>query len=170
IGIAFVDVFRFFQILADIVAATALFHIGKQTSVERGRALALFLLLSPGAAFISAFHCNTDATMVALICVAAAFLATRPALSGGFLALASGIKIVPLLIAPIFFCHSEPRSRRGIWAAAFVIVALAIFLPTILIGGPIVAKVLFGYRGGLPYEWGIPGVAFALSRIKPSIA
>ena len=44
-----------------------------------------------------------------------------------------------------------------------------IFVPPIVIGGPIVARVLFGYRGGLPYEGGIPGVAYALSRMVPAL-
>ena len=164
IGIAFVDVFRFVQVCADVVAATALYFIGRETSVERGRALALFLLLSPGAAFISAFHCNTDATMVALVCVSAALLMRWPAASGGALALASGIKIVPFLLAPIFV-RATNRMR---FVFGFVIVAIIIFLPPILIGGPIVARVVFGYRGGLPYEWGIPGVSYAISRLFPT--
>jgi hypothetical protein len=162
LGIAFVDVFRFFQVLADVVAAIALFRIGRRTSVEHGRSLALFLLLSPGAAFISGFHCNTDATMVALVCVAAA------AMSGTALALATGIKIVPFLFAPIFVM-SLPAGKAIRFAAAFIITAIVIFVPPIIIGGPIVARVVFGYRGGLPYEWGIPGVAFALSRTVPAL-
>lgn len=161
-GIAFVDVFRFFQVLADIVTAGALFRIGRRTSVEHGRALALFLLLSPGAAFLSAFHCNTDATMVALVSVAAATM------SGTVLALATGIKIVPFLIAPLFV-WSLPMRRAIRFLAAFTVTVIIIFLPPILIGGPVVARVVFGYRGGLPYEWGIPGVAFALSRTVPAL-
>ena len=162
LGIAFVDVFRFFQVLADVVAAIALFRIGRRTSVEHARALALFLLLSPGAAFISGFHCNTDATMVALVCVAAATM------SGTALALATGIKIVPFLFAPIFVM-SLPARKAIRFVGAFMITAIVIFVPPIIIGGPIVARVVFGYRGGLPYEWGIPGVAFALSRTIPAL-
>ena len=161
IGIAFVDVFRFVQVLADIAAATALFFIGRETSVEHGRALALFLLLSPGAAFISAFHCNTDATMVALVCIAASLLMRQPLISGGVLALATGIKIVPLLFLPMWM--RATRATR--FVIGFAIVFLLIFVPPIVIGGPIVARVVFGYRGGLPHEWGIPGVAFAISRL-----
>jgi len=162
LGIASVDVVRFFQVLADIVAAIALFRIGRRTTVEHGRALALFLLLSPGAAFISAFHCNTDATMVALVCVAAS------AMSGTALALATGIKIVPFLFVPIF-ALSLPIRNAIRFVAAFVVTAIIIFVPPIMIGGPAVARVVFGYRGGLPYEWGIPGVAFALSRTIPTL-
>lgn len=164
VGIAFVDVFRFFQVVADVVAAVALFHIGRHTSIEHGRALALFILLSPGAAFISAFHCNTDATMIALILAAAALVAgNRNGLGGGMLALAAGIKIPPFLLAPIFGISLRSRGRLR-FLASFAIVAAAVYLPWIIIGGPVVARVVFGYRGGLPYEWGVTGVAFALSR------
>lgn len=168
-GIAFVDVNRFLQVVADVVSALALFHLGRLRSVEHGRALALFLLLSPGAAFISAFHCNTDSTMIALVLVAAALLAGhRNLLSGGALALASGIKILPFLLVPIF-ALSLPLRNAIRFVAAFAVVAAIIFVPSILIGGPVVARVIFGYRGGLPYEWGISGLAFALSRTIPSM-
>ncbi len=164
-GVAFVDVFRFVQVLADIVAAVALFHIGNRVSVRRGRALALFLLLSPGAAFISAFHCNTDATMMALVCVSASLVAI-PIAAGAALALASSIKIVPFLLMPLFALFMPLRNAIR-FVMAFLLVAAITFLPAILIGGPIVARVVFGYRGGLPFEWGIPGVAFAVSRRFP---
>lgn len=161
-GIAFVDVFRFLQVVADVVAAIALFHIGRRTSVERGRGLALFLLLSPGAAFISAFHCNTDATMTGLVCVAASVMAI-PMAAGAALALAAGIKIVPFLLMPLF-ALSMPVRNAIRFVIAFLVMAAIEFVPPIVIGGPIVARVVFGYHGGLPYEWGIPGVAFAVSR------
>ena len=168
-GIAFVDVFRFFQVVADVVSAAALFQIGRAVSVERGRALALFLLLSPGAAFISAFHCNTDATMVALVVLSAALVAAdRYATGGAALAVASGIKIVPFLLVPIFFL-TLPRRARLIFAIAFTIAAAIVYLPFIIAGGLRVIRVVFGYRGGLPFEWGITGVSFALSRNFPAL-
>ncbi len=167
LGLSFTDTFRGFQVIADIVAAVALYQIGKRLGGERSaQKLSLFLLLSPAAAFVSAFHCNTDATMSALLAIAVAFfVADRPALSGAALAVAGGIKIVPLLLVPLFFIYTP---RRVAFLTAFAITAAILFLPPILIGGPIVARVVFGYAGGLPFEWGIPGVAFAISRTLPS--
>lgn len=163
-GIAFVDVFRFCQVLSDIVTSIALFHIGRQFSADYGRALALFVLLSPGAAFLSGFHGNTDPTMVALLAVAAALIAWRHyGLGGAALALACGIKILPFLVVPIFLIFVPRRSQLRFVGAFAAIIAIT-FLPAIVIGGPSVVRGIFGYRGGLPYEWGIPGIAFALSK------
>ena len=150
-GIAFTDVLRAFQVIADVICAIALYQIGLRSGgTDLARRLALFVLLSPGAAFISAFHCNTDATIIAFVLVAAALVfADRDAAAGGALALAAGIKIPPLLLFPIF--AAGVRRRRP-------------FVIAFAIGGPVVVRVIFGYRGGRPYEWGVTGVAFAISQ------
>lgn len=161
-GMPYIHVFRLFQIAADGLAAWALFQTG-------GRRFALFVLLSPAAAFVSAFHCNTDPTMIALVVTAAALLIQgRSTAAGLVLALASGIKILPFLLAPLFFLY-VPRGRRSAFTVAFTAAAIAIFVPAIVAGGPLVAKHVFGYRGGLPYEWGLPGIAFATSRLLPGL-
>jgi glycosyl transferase family 87 len=156
-GISFPDLFRTFQALADVLTAAALYRIG-------GQKAALFVLLSPGAAFVSAFHGNTDATMTALLVLAIALaLADRPALSGSALALAASIKIIPFLAVPLFLPFLDRRARV-VFLSAFAIATLILFGPAIAIGGPVVVRNIFGYAGGLPYEWGLTGVAFAISR------
>src|SRR3979409_1532433 len=73
LGLAFTDAFRGFQVIGDVIAAIALYRIGERIGgIPSAQRLSLFLLLSPGAAFVSAFHCNTDATMSALLAVAVA--------------------------------------------------------------------------------------------------
>jgi 4-amino-4-deoxy-L-arabinose transferase-like glycosyltransferase len=174
-GIAFTDVLRTAQILADVVSAFALYRIGRADGPHRASALASFVLLSPAAAFLSAFHCNTDPTMTALIILAAA-LAIVPLrdtrlhgiLVGLTLGLAAGIKILPFVLAPIFLLYL-PREQRVRFIVAFGVVTALIFVPSIAIGGPVVIRHIFGYAGNLPYEWGVPGVAFAISRNVPSL-
>ncbi|HSP15140.1 MAG TPA: glycosyltransferase 87 family protein [Thermoanaerobaculia bacterium] len=161
-GISFPDLFRTFQVLADALTAAALYRIG-------GQKLALFVLLSPGAAFVSAFHGNTDATMTALLVLAIALaIADRPALAGTALALAAGIKIIPFLAAPLFLAFFERRARI-LFLVAFAIATAILFGPAIAIGGPVVIRNIFGYAGGLPWEWGFTGVAFAISRKIPTM-
>jgi len=163
--IAFPDVFRGFQVLCDLLTGMALLFIGRRLGGEgAGRRYALFFLLSPGAAFLSAFHCNTDATMTALLISAVAFaLYGAPVAAGATLAVAGGIKIVAFLSVPLFFLYFFGRART-LFLAAFAVVAAVLFVPAIVAGGPAVVRVVFGYSGGLPYEWGLTGVAFAISR------
>lgn len=159
-GIAFPDVFRFVQVLGDGLAAFALYRIGLRESAERARWLALFVLLSPAAAFISGFHCNTDPLLAAFIAAAVMFGSEdRPVAAGTMLALATGIKIVPLLLLPLFLIVF--RGRRFVtFAAAFAVMATMAFLPALL-GGPPVLHQIFGY-GGMDFEWGIPAIVLLL--------
>ena len=173
--VQYTDVFRVAQIAADCVSAYALYRIGAADERHRGSALASFVLLSPAAAFLSAFHCNTDPTMTALIVLAASFAVVPPVtripasvFAGVTLALAAGIKILPFVLAPIFLFFLPP-SQRLRFLVAFGLVVSVIFVPSIVIGGPVVIRHIFGYAGNLPYEWGFPGVAFAISRNVPSL-
>jgi len=53
---------------------------------------------------ISGFHGNTDPVMVMFLFIASVMLfREKPALCGLFLALSCQIKIIPLLLFPIFF-------------------------------------------------------------------
>ncbi len=166
-GIIVTDVFRFFQVVADVLSAFALYRIGIRAGVQWGRALALFVLLSPAAAFVSGFHCNSDPMMIALVALAAMLMSgSRTDSAAVVLALAAGIKVVPILLVPIFTAGIARRSR---FIAIFALATAIIYLPAIVAGGPVVIRNIFGYAGGLPYEWGLPGLAFAASHAFPSM-
>ena len=175
LNVEYADVFRVAQIVADCISAYALYRIGSADGRQRASALASFVLLSPAAAFLSAFHCNTDPTMTALIVLAASFAVVPPVtkipasvLAGVTLGLAAGIKILPFVLAPIFLLFLL-RAERLRFLLAFGAVVAVIFVPSIVIGGPAVVRHIFGYAGNLPYEWGFPGVAFAISRNVASL-
>lgn len=168
-GLVFTDVFRFVQVAADTLSAFALYRIGSRASREWGQSLALFVLLSPAAAFVSGFHCNSDPLMVALVALAAMLVVeSRFRAAAATLALAAGIKVVPVLLVPIFVA-SIPRGFRKRFLGTFALAASIIYLPAVIAGGPVVIRNIFGYAGGLPYEWGIPGVAFGASHAFPSM-
>jgi hypothetical protein len=166
LGIVFTDVFRLLQVLADVLSAFALYRIGSGVSAGLAQRLALFVLLSPAAAFVSGFHCNSDPLMIALVAVAAMLaMEWRSGMAGVVLGLAAGIKVVPFLLMPIFVASAVRRAR---FVVAFAATAAAIYLPVMVGGGTAVIRNLFGYAGGLPYEWGIPGVAFGTAHAFPS--
>jgi hypothetical protein len=167
---AFIDLFRLVQVIADVIAAVALYRIGLQVSVDRARALALFVLLSPAAAFISGFHCNSDPLMIALVVLAASFVGParwQAVAVGVTLALATSVKIVPVILLPLFFI-AVPRAMRIWFTIAYSAVMAVSFLPAIIAGGLIVVLRIFGYGGSLPYDWGITGVAWAIHGTFPA--
>jgi hypothetical protein len=165
LGMNFTDILRLVQVGADALTVFALYRIGRLRSEADARWVALFIAISPASAFISGFHSNTDAMMVALT-VTAAWLVVRPdrraALAGIALALAAGIKIVPLLLVP-FFLLVLARKEIAPFLGAFAAVCFAIFVPAAVIGGPAVVHNIFGYSG-MVYDWGFPRAALLLGK------
>jgi len=155
----FTDVFRYAQSVADVVSALMLVRIGRRLNVDASF-LAIAYYLSPAAIFVSAFHCNTDSTMVALLLVAVMFaIDDRALLAGAFIAAAAGIKIVAFFAVPFLFV-ALPRGRAR-FAVAFAAVSAAIFLLPAWIGGPAVLRNIFLYSG-FPGKWGFTAIFLAL--------
>jgi hypothetical protein len=155
----FTDVYRFAQSLADVVSALALLRIGTRLDVD-ARFLSTAYYLSPAAIFISAFHCNTDSTMIALLLLATMFVIDDRAIAAGaFIAAAAGIKIVAFFVLPFLFV-TLARRRAG-FAIAAALVTAAIFLLPAWIGGPAVLRNIFMYSG-FPGKWGLTAILLAL--------
>jgi len=151
IGLEFPDVFRLFQVVADVVCAAILYQLSKS------REVVAFFFASPAAIFLSGFHCNADPTMTALL-LAAVWLS-----SGALLGAATGIKIAPLPLVPFFLIDLSWR-RRLTFLLGWAIVLAAIFIPTVITSGPIVLHNVFGYSG-TGSEWGFCGVGFLLRNL-----
>ena len=149
IHLEFPDVFRLFQVVADILSAAILYRLSKS------REVAAFFFASPAAIFLSGFHCNADPTMIALL------LASIWLSSGALLGAASGIKIAPLPLTP-FFLIDLSWWRRMTFLIGWLAVLAAIFVPAVITGGPVVLHNVLGYPGS-GYEWGFCGIGF-LSR------
>ena len=154
------QIVRAVQIVADIITAFLLLLLGRRFG--RGAELAILFLLTPAVMFISAFHCNTDSTMVMFIVAAVVAMAQgRPGWSGALLAAAVNVKIVPLLLLPLFV--TAAWSRLGRFVAAFVAVFAIGFVPAFLGAGPVMIKNVFFYPG-YAGEWGIPALLLEIAR------
>jgi hypothetical protein len=157
VGLEYTDVLRHAQSVADVVTTLSLYGIATRYRPAGREENALFFFLGPAAIFISAFHCNTDSTMIALTTLAVFFLAgERPMvfLSGVTLAAATGIKILPLFLVPFFFVLLQRRIR---FIAGYAAGFAAVFLPAAIIGraNPLAALLSYsGYAG----KWGFVGV------------
>ena len=162
LGILFATAFRLAQSVADLVSYTCLLALGRRTGA--GEWIAAFYFLSPPAILISGFHGNSDSTMIAWVLVAAALSGRRPTSAGMALAAATGVKIVPLLLAPAFFLAARQRRWRFVagWSAAM---ALLFGLPTLL-GGPALLRNTLLYRG-MGNWWGVVSMLLAVGRGRP---
>ncbi len=164
-GVPFGDLLRLVQLAADLLAFGCLLALGRRTGV--GEWVAPFYLLAPPAVLISGFHGNVDPTMVALVLAAAAWLACRPAAAGAVLAAATGLKVVPLLLAPLFFAAA--RTRRWRFTAGWAVTMALLFgLPTLL-GGVSLLRHILSYRG-VGNWWGPVSMLVAGGRGRPWLA
>jgi hypothetical protein len=159
-GLEFQDSFRLLQIAADVVTALVLVRIVQRLQLAPYAPLMFFL--SPAVLFISAFHCNSDPLMMMFVAIAAvAALEERPVLAGLALACAVGIKIVPLLVGPLFLIALRGRRARLQFIGACIAGAAIIFGPALVVSGWTFVQQVFGYTGFVR-AWGIPLIAHVL--------
>jgi len=154
----FVFYLRLPAIFADFFATIALLWLREKTGRPAWWALAIFAA-SPVAFMVSGYHGNVDSVMALGVLLAAVACATdHPAWCGFSLGLACNIKIIPLLLGPVFFLLWWQRRQ----ALQFVFPAVL----TILVGWSypllkipeIFLKSVLGY-GSI---WGVWGVTYAL--------
>ena len=144
------------SIVADFFAVLVLLRIRTRTRTPPVWALILFAL-SPVAFMVSGFHGNVDPIMVCALLVAAYFCVEEHGiLSAIFLALACGIKVIPLFLTPVFFFFWLHRGRKQAlqFGASFVLSCLAVWSTAMLGSAGYFFKNVLGYSsyaGG----WGI---------------
>ena len=144
------------SIMADFFALLILLRIRIKTGLPPMWALVLFAL-SPVAFMVSGFHGNVDPIMVCVLLIATYFcVEEHVVLSAMFLALACGIKIIPLFLTPVFFFFWVHRGRKpGLqFGATFALSCLAVWSTALLGSASYFLKNVLGYSsyaGG----WGI---------------
>jgi hypothetical protein len=160
IGVHFPLLLRLPGILADFVLVLVLLRMSKAETGLRIPAWALALFaFSPVSLMVSGFHGNTDSVMVLfLVCAGFMCMRNRPALCGLFFALGCQIKIVSLLLFPVFvfFWFSQHKPR------AFLLSSLG--LSAVLWWEPLVKFPGLFVENVLSYGsyWGIWGLTYCL--------
>ncbi|HEX4084459.1 MAG TPA: glycosyltransferase 87 family protein [Chthoniobacteraceae bacterium] len=125
------------SVLADFMAVLILLKIHEKTG-KPPLPFVMIFAASPAAFMVSAFHGNTDSVMVCLLLASAYFCVNEnPILCGLFLALSCNVKIIPLLLTPVFFFF---WLRRGNGAVLRFTLLFALFClsgwSSALIGSP----------------------------------
>jgi hypothetical protein len=144
------------SIIADALGLLVLLRLHQKTGKPAVWALILFAL-SPVAFMVSGFHGNVDPIMVCLLLMAAYFCVEgSTSLSGLFLALACGIKIIPLFLVPAFFFFWLNRgAKRALrFALIFGCSCLAVWAEALIESPSYFFRDVLGYSsyaGG----WGI---------------
>jgi hypothetical protein len=126
----------------------------------------VLLALSPVSLMVSGFHGNVDSVLVWLLALAAIECERgRPGWCGLWLGLACQVKIIPLLLAPVFFFHWMSRRNASPF---FTVAALTILagwsVPLVTIPAIFLHNVL-GYGS----NWGAWGVTWWLTRTGAAV-
>ena len=159
-GLTFPFLLRLPGIIADLITVVALFWMTGQDRQFRipTWALALFAL-SPVSIMVTGFHGNTDPVMVMFLVLASLFcLRGKSVWCGLFLALSCQIKIIPLLLLPIFFFFWLSRRHAVSFSLPFVLVSLVLWAEPLLKFPMLFARNVFLYGG----YWGIWGITYWL--------
>jgi len=164
-GRPFARIFRAPGIIADLLSVLVLLWLRRRTGRPAWWALALFAV-SPISFMVSGFHGNVDPLVpLFLLLAAAACVGGEAALCGLCLGLACQVKIIPVLLAPIFFFHWLHREKaRAFTVAAIVTGIIGWLLPLLTIPGIFLKNVL-GYSS----IWGVWGITY-LARLTDAPA
>lgn len=147
-------------IAADFLTVLVLLNLRKKTGRPPVWALVLFAL-SPVSFMISGYHGNIDPVMVFLLVAASYYTTTeQPTVSGLFLGLACNVKIIPLLLTPVFFFFWLHRGNKQAlkFTAACVVTCLAGWSAALLHSPGLFLSHVIGYNS----YWGSWGFTYWL--------
>lgn len=141
------------SIIADAASALMAVVLVRRANRPDRRVLAASIVaLNPVLILVSGFHGNTDSVFVALTLLASVWLGrNQPHLAGLAFAAAVGIKVVPLLVLPVFFMSIGRVADRRRFAGWFVAASAALWIPPFILSTEAVVREVFLYRG--PHGW-----------------
>jgi hypothetical protein len=154
LGIRFDVLFKLAPMAAEIATAVLLYRIWQDSS-RRGLQAVVALTFSLASLLIGTYHGNTD-LILAFFCLLAAYLLDqkRPLAAGLALAAALNVKILPILLIPLFAlqCRSWRDLRRlvaGLSVGAIPFIAFFVITPAAFF------RNVFGYQAPVPLGWGL---------------
>jgi uncharacterized membrane protein len=159
-GLTFPFLLRLPGIVADLIAAFILVRIRDLTSQRRIPTWAMLLfVLSPVSVMVSGFHGNTDSILVMFVLLAAyACLRERPVLCGIFFAFSCQVKIIPLLLLPIFWFFWRRRQTATRFTIPIALVTATLWIQPLVKFPLLFARNVFSYNS----LWGSWGISYCL--------
>jgi Glycosyltransferase family 87 len=156
-GLRFPVVFKLAPMAADAVCLVLLWKIWRRRSSRPAAALAAVAIFSfsPDAILVSAYHGNND-PLVGLFVLAACYFIeeeTRFVLAGLALAAAVNVKLIPLILVPVFLANVRrwPEAARFIGGLS---VGAVPFIPVLLRTGTAFYRNAIAYNSNFD-NWGI---------------
>ena len=158
-GVSFPFLLRFPGIVADLVTVWVVFRIVTLARLKTPAWALMLFALSPVSLMISGFHGNTDPVMVMFLGLATlACVQEKPVLSGIFFAIACQIKIIPVLLMPIFLLYWWHRRASLKYLGSAVLISIALWSVALLKFPVTFARNVLSYGS----FWGLWGITYWL--------
>jgi hypothetical protein len=160
IGLAANFSIRAISSLADVATAVLVFELLRTRRKLREATFAgVVVACSPILLIISGFHGNTDPLFTMLVFLSVYLLADRraPVLAGVALALALGVKIVPIIVVPCLLIYGLHRGRTTLFrfVGSLTAVSAIVWAPALFAQWSAVMRNVIGYAGLNAHEWGL---------------
>jgi hypothetical protein len=164
-GLAFPFLLRFPGIVADFIVVLLVLFIVRECPQLRPPRWALILFAaSPVSIMIAGFHGNIDPILVLFLFLAAILaVRDRPFWCGLLLAISCQVKIIPLLLLPVFFFYWMERRQWRLFAGSFLASSLLFCAEPLLRSPGMFAKNVLSYGS----FWGIWGLTYGLRMTGP---
>jgi hypothetical protein len=159
-GLTFPFLLRIPGIVADFCVVLALLWTGRLYPELRPPTWAMLLFAaSPVSVMVTGFHGNTDAVMVLFLVLSTLAAARKqPVLAGVLLALSCQIKIIPILLVPIFVFYWVQHRQTLRYLVALSAIWILLSIEPLLRSPVAFIQHVVGYGG----FWGIWGFTYLL--------
>jgi Glycosyltransferase family 87 len=163
-GLPFRFALRSVPVMADFGSSLLVFDVlRRRCPVRTATVTAGLVAVNPILFIVSGFHGNTDSVFVFLTLLAAWLLLDcgAPALAGLALAAAGGVKLVPLILLPIFLVLLRRRADLARFCGTFASATVLLWAPAVLRELPAIRRNVVGYAGHQE-DWGVVLIARVL--------
>jgi hypothetical protein len=146
--------------IADVATALIVFElVRRRRSLLDATLSGLLVAVSPVLFSVSAFHGNTDTIFTMLTLLSVYLLADRraPLLSGAVIAIALGVKLVPVVAVPCLVVFAASRGRRSLmrFCTGFGLVLLITWGPAVALEWSSLRAQVLDYSGLGLGQWGL---------------
>ena len=160
--------FRLLPIFADFVSIFVIWELLKKHKINNKIFIAMLCAISPINFLVSGFHGNYDAVFILLVLLAIYFAENdNIVVSACMCAFSIGIKLVPIMLVPLFMYCLRGRYKKMLFSSVLLVVLLAVYVPFLISDSRSLIKSVFLYKSD-PYNWGIWKVVSFLSQ-SPNI-
>lgn len=158
-GIPFPFLWRFVPILADAASVFVIWRLMGLHGARHRTAVCVLCALSPINFLLAGFHGNTDPVLAFLVLVCIYLFETeRYEWMGAVYGLSLCVKVVPLLVFPVFLYFVAQRRKVLQFLLPAAICPLVVFTPYVLHDAPSMIRNVLAYRS-IGKVWGLSRIA-----------